>query len=93
MPPRAWPLKSELVAAPAQDGGHAVVLPAISQEAGLIFQHLRVTGKVGVNETCCVFARHAVLLIPFMPGKSQELWRQVGGPGDVSAQLAKAQTG
>ena len=31
-------------------------------------------------------ARFAVMLAPFMPGKSAELWRQLGGPGDVAAQ-------
>jgi len=31
-------------------------------------------------------ARFAVLLQPFMPGKAAELWKQVGGPGDLSAQ-------
>ena len=31
-------------------------------------------------------ARHAILLFPFMPGKSQELWQQLGGPGAVSDQ-------
>jgi methionyl-tRNA synthetase len=31
-------------------------------------------------------ARFAVLLYPFMPTKAAELWRQVGGPGDLGAQ-------
>ena len=31
-------------------------------------------------------ARFAVLLQPFMPVKAAELWRQVGGPGDLGAQ-------
>ena len=31
-------------------------------------------------------ARFAVLLQPFMPVKAAELWRQVGGPGDLDAQ-------
>ena len=31
-------------------------------------------------------ARFAVVLFPFMPVKSAELWRQVGGPGDLAAQ-------
>jgi methionyl-tRNA synthetase len=31
-------------------------------------------------------ARQAVVLGPFMPGKAQELWEAVGGPGDVLAQ-------
>ena len=31
-------------------------------------------------------ARQAVLLAPFMPSKSQELWAQLGGPGLVSDQ-------
>ena len=31
-------------------------------------------------------ARFAVLLQPFMPGKAAELWKQVGGPGDLAAQ-------
>ncbi len=31
-------------------------------------------------------ARHAVLLFPFMPDKAQELWSQLGAPGEVSAQ-------
>lgn len=31
-------------------------------------------------------ARLAVVLGPFMPGKAQELWDAVGGPGDVHAQ-------
>lgn len=31
-------------------------------------------------------ARHAIHLAPFMPTKSQELWTQIGGQGEVSAQ-------
>jgi methionyl-tRNA synthetase len=31
-------------------------------------------------------ARTAVALFPFMPAKSQELWRQLGAPGEVGAQ-------
>ncbi len=31
-------------------------------------------------------ARQAVLLAPFMPSKAQEVWEQLGGPGDVSGQ-------
>ena len=31
-------------------------------------------------------ARFAVLLHPYMPVKAAELWRQVGGPGDLGAQ-------
>ncbi len=31
-------------------------------------------------------ARHAVHLAPVLPNKAQELWRQLGGPGDVHAQ-------
>jgi methionyl-tRNA synthetase len=31
-------------------------------------------------------ARHAVMLAPFMPAKTQTLWGQLGGPGDVAAQ-------
>jgi methionyl-tRNA synthetase len=31
-------------------------------------------------------ARQAVLVAPFMPGKAQELWRQLGAPGVVSDQ-------
>lgn len=31
-------------------------------------------------------ARVAVVLWPFVPGKAQELWQQLGGPGAVSAQ-------
>ena len=31
-------------------------------------------------------ARFAVLLQPFMPVKAAELWRQVGGPGELGAQ-------
>ena len=31
-------------------------------------------------------ARVAVLLFPFMPGKSPDLWRQLGGPGELGAQ-------
>jgi methionyl-tRNA synthetase len=31
-------------------------------------------------------ARLAVLVSPFMPGKAQELWESLGGPGNVSAQ-------
>ena len=31
-------------------------------------------------------ARQAVLLAPFMPGKAQELWRQLGAPGKVADQ-------
>jgi len=27
-----------------------------------------------------------ILLQPFMPGKAAELWKQVGGPGDLAAQ-------
>src|SRR5688572_6152371 len=30
--------------------------------------------------------RQAVHLAPFMPGKSEELWRQLGGPGSVHDQ-------
>jgi len=30
-------------------------------------------------------ARQAVYLFPFMPGKSEELWRALGAPGSVSA--------
>ena len=29
-------------------------------------------------------ARQAVYLFPFMPGKSEELWRSLGAPGSVS---------
>jgi methionyl-tRNA synthetase len=35
-------------------------------------------------------ARQAVLVSPFMPVKAQELWRQLGGPGDVAAQRLDA---
>ena len=35
-------------------------------------------------------ARFAVALFPFMPAKSQELWRQLGAPGDVSSQRFSA---
>lgn len=31
-------------------------------------------------------ARQAVLLAPFMPSKAQEVWQQLGGPGDILAQ-------
>ena len=31
-------------------------------------------------------ARHAVLLAPFMPGKAQALWAQLGAPGTVADQ-------
>jgi methionyl-tRNA synthetase len=31
-------------------------------------------------------ARHAIHLAPFIPNKAQELWAQIGGTGDVSAQ-------
>ena len=31
-------------------------------------------------------ARQAVMLAPFMPDKTQELWRQLGAPGQVSEQ-------
>ena len=31
-------------------------------------------------------ARHAVLLVPFMPTKAQALWEQLGGPGRVDEQ-------
>jgi methionyl-tRNA synthetase len=31
-------------------------------------------------------ARHAIHLAPFMPDKAQELWAQIGGPGNVHAQ-------
>jgi methionyl-tRNA synthetase len=31
-------------------------------------------------------ARHAIHLAPFMPGKAQELWEQIGGRGAVSDQ-------
>jgi methionyl-tRNA synthetase len=31
-------------------------------------------------------ARHCVLLHPFMPGKAQEAWEQLGGPGRVESQ-------
>jgi len=31
-------------------------------------------------------ARQAVGLAPFMPGKAQELWAQLGGPGEVASQ-------
>ena len=31
-------------------------------------------------------ARQAVLLAPFIPGRSQELWGQIGGPGSVMEQ-------
>jgi methionyl-tRNA synthetase len=31
-------------------------------------------------------ARHAIYLAPFMPGKAQELWARIGGPGRVDAQ-------
>jgi methionyl-tRNA synthetase len=30
--------------------------------------------------------RHAVYLAPFVPGKAEELWRQLGGPASVHAQ-------
>ena len=35
-------------------------------------------------------ARQAVLVAPFMPGKAAELWAQLGGPGEVSAQRLDA---
>jgi methionyl-tRNA synthetase len=35
-------------------------------------------------------ARQAVLVSPFMPTKAQELWRQLGGPGDVASQRLDA---
>jgi methionyl-tRNA synthetase len=31
-------------------------------------------------------ARFAVLLFPYLPEKSINLWRQLGGPGDLGAQ-------
>jgi methionyl-tRNA synthetase len=31
-------------------------------------------------------ARHAIHLAPFMPDRAQELWRQLGAPGEVQAQ-------
>jgi methionyl-tRNA synthetase len=31
-------------------------------------------------------ARHAIHLAPFMPGKAQELWEQIGGKGNVADQ-------
>ncbi len=31
-------------------------------------------------------ARHAIYLAPFMPSKSQELWTQLGGPGEILEQ-------
>lgn len=31
-------------------------------------------------------ARQTVLLVPFMPEKSAQLWRMLGAPGEVSAQ-------
>src|SRR5581483_3169531 len=31
-------------------------------------------------------ARHAIYLAPFMPNKAQELWMQIGGPGEVHEQ-------
>ncbi|HXT14605.1 MAG TPA: methionine--tRNA ligase [Gemmatimonadaceae bacterium] len=31
-------------------------------------------------------ARHAIYLAPFIPNKAQELWTQLGGPGQVSEQ-------
>jgi methionyl-tRNA synthetase len=31
-------------------------------------------------------ARHAVYLFPFIPNKAQELWAQLGGPGNVADQ-------
>jgi len=31
-------------------------------------------------------ARHAIHLAPFMPGKAQDLWSQLGGPGNVADQ-------
>jgi len=31
-------------------------------------------------------ARHAIQLAPFMPEKSQELWKQLGGPGRIDEQ-------
>lgn len=31
-------------------------------------------------------ARHAIHLAPFMPEKAQDLWQQIGGSGNVSAQ-------
>lgn len=38
-------------------------------------------------------ARIAVLAWPFMPGKAEELWRQIGGPGPVSEQRFSALEG
>jgi methionyl-tRNA synthetase len=38
-------------------------------------------------------ARQAVLLAPFMPRKAQELWQQLGGPGEVAAQRFNALDG
>jgi methionyl-tRNA synthetase len=31
-------------------------------------------------------ARQCVLLFPFMPSKTRELWRALGAPGDLDAQ-------
>ncbi|MFI5230736.1 MAG: methionine--tRNA ligase, partial [Gemmatimonadales bacterium] len=35
-------------------------------------------------------ARHAIHLAPFMPDRAQELWRQLGAPGDVHSQRFSA---
>ena len=35
-------------------------------------------------------ARHAIHLAPFMPDKAQELWAQIGGPGNVHVQRFSA---
>ncbi len=35
-------------------------------------------------------ARQCILLAPFMPAKAQELWAQLGAPGDVSSQRIDA---
>ncbi|HYW30431.1 MAG TPA: methionine--tRNA ligase [Gemmatimonas sp.] len=47
--------------------------------------------KRGELETCLSsvlrrLARQAVLLYPFMPGKAEALWQQLGGPGAVAEQ-------
>jgi methionyl-tRNA synthetase len=38
-------------------------------------------------------ARQCVLLFPFMPGKTEELWRQLGAPGRLSDQRFDALAG
>ena len=53
------------------DGRHAYAICELDSTMAALARHL---------------ARHCVLLHPFMPGKTMELWRALGAPGTPGEQ-------